>query len=142
MRGGAAIMKRILLIFLFLFMPLFASHSESLVIGSLESLTEKNLPLDVDLLYDAFYNNNRVDSQKCDLDASLLYNLFISGHMKIPFSAKELLKVCRKTVRPTLRENSDFMFMKCKEECSRYVLDYVKGVVEKSNVIPVHAKKR
>ena len=137
MRGGIAMIKRILLISLFLFMPLFASHSESLVVGSVKTLTEKNLPLDVDLLENAFYNNTHVDSQRCNLDMSVLYNLFITGHMKIPFSTKELLKACRKIVRPSYIENYDHMSYKCKEECSRYVLDYVQGVVEKSNMIPV-----
>ena len=123
--------KRILLASLFLFMP-FVSHADSVVIGSTESLSERNLPLNTDVLNDVYLS--RVLDYECTNNKRSIFESFLDGKMNIPFSAKELLLLCQKnTTIKTIGYKCDGLNSKEVKSklCSHFVIDYIKEISKK-----------
>ena len=135
--------KHLLLISLFLFMP-FVSYGDGLVIGSSDTLYEKNLPLDTELFdrtlekvsYCREFPNNSGDYIKeCGVfyDSNdqfnrlreLLYT-FILYKEGIPFSIEHLFVLCN-SIGSGLHI----------ESCVDFVFGYAQGIVERSENIPL-----
>lgn len=128
--------KRILITSLSLFMPIFV-NGETLVIGSKNSLTEKNLPFVYEIMEEV-YTENLYNRECYTKDNHSLYEPFLEGDVSIPFSGKDLLKICRKSIISYYKDRSiDYVtgFVDltgtqiCKEKlCVHFVLNYVKEI--------------
>lgn len=118
--------KRTLLTSVFLFVPLVASWAEdTLVIGPEQSLTEKNLPLVYEVM-DGVYRD-AVLKQGCRNTKSI-FEEFIDGNMTVPFSARDLLDLCKRISR-----TDDFVGLgdDCQtKHCPHFVLRYIQDIAE------------
>ena len=117
--------KRTLLTSVFLFVPLVASWAEdTLVIGSEQSLTEKNLPLVYDVM-DNVYRDTVLD-RGCHNTKSI-FEEFVNGKITVPFSAKELLDLCKKVSYTDF----DGGLGECRRKhCPHFVLRYIQDIAE------------
>lgn len=121
--------KRILLASLFLFMPMFA-HGD-IVIGSMGSFEERNLPFDSEVMNESYA---KVLRGYCVKNKQSIFEDFFDGKMVIPFSVKDLLKLCRKiTVVDTQYYQCDiFKSNEFKSKaCSHFVLGYIEEISRK-----------
>lgn len=117
--------KRTLLTSVFLFVPLVASWAEdTLVIGPEQSLTEKNLPLVYDVM-DNVYRDTVLD-RGCHNTKSI-FEEFVNGKITVPFSAKELLDLCKKVSYTDF----DGGLGECRRKhCPHFVLRYIQDIAE------------
>lgn len=126
MRGGIKVMKKLFLMFL-LFMPPLCYADGGIVIGSSNQLTEKILPLDYDLMEDAY--KNTIFTNDCTNNRSL-YEAFFEGEVNIPFSGQDLLRLCKSITRG--RDFVDNSYCRNKI-CPHFVLNYMQAIAQKNN---------
>jgi len=120
--------KKFLLIFAILFAPCMVhADNDGLVITSSETLTSEILPLDVNLMKNLYFHTIYEDSD-CGGDKNIL-EYFLDGNIKVPFSAKQLLKVCRKN---TTYVTKAYLRGYCKDHCTNFVFKYMQAVTQKA----------
>ena len=140
-------MKKILLIFAILFAPTvlyadgvsdFSNNSGGgYTITSSEVLTKKFLPLDSDILSEAVEKTimRSIEEPICLLSIT---DDIVEGKFRIPFSAQDLLTLCRKRVfNPRTRTHS----YACESDCTYFTLYYMQKIIEKNDHRKVLQKK-
>jgi hypothetical protein len=115
-----------------MFVPLFAHADGETVIGSSESLKERNLPLVYELMDETYRKS--VLKEGC-INKISIFEEFVNGGVNIPFSAEDLLKVCKKSIK--IGGNfwdggfSEISGHQCKvKACAHFVINYIKSIPE------------
>lgn len=118
MRGGIKIMKKLFLVSFLLFIPTVV-HSETFISSS-EQLTAQNLPLYVNILTNLYMKE--VAGQKSCTTKDDILSYFIEGTIQVPFSAEQLLKLCRRNTTGLSTYETRF----CRQWCTKFVFNYIK----------------
>ena len=135
-------MKKILLLYAILCAPFSvyaADSTDGIVIGSTESLKEKNLPLDTDALIKALRQDNALCKENeafVDAYSGIVSNHFLAGAINIPFSIQDLYLDCTEYYDALLYSDTvdETKKPRCQNYCSDFVFLYVQELVEKDGV--------
>ena len=131
-------MKKILLLSAILCAPFSVYAADStdgigIVIGSEESLTEKNLPLDTDALTKALRQENASCKENkgfIDMYSSIVTNHFLAGAINIPFSIQDLYFDCDRAYYSLYSTDDKKLMPICRNYCSDFVFLYVQELVK------------
>ena len=105
-------------------------HADGFVITSSAALTEKILPLDVDLIGRLYYSEVWGYEYCAQQDNHELLDNFLEGTIDVPFSAQDLLRICRENTTGIREGWEDY----CKRKCTNFVKQYMKALVNNSAV--------
>ena len=128
MRGGIEIMKKLFLISFLLFIPMTVYSGT--VITSSEQLNAEILPLDSDEIELLYARHVWMDRVEC-LYKKDIRTYFLDASIPVPFSGKQLLKVCRENTFSSSVFENVFMDI-CDDKCVQFVLNYMKHIAKKA----------